>query len=121
VNLNLLQEVPAEWRAEADLFRRRGQDSYAKLVESLAADLEARIRVWASEPLSLSEAVRESGFSRSTLERRIEDGSIPNVGQSGAPRVRRIDLPQKGGRLALRTEDGAPDLATEILARRASR
>ena len=120
MNLRPLEDLASEWRSEAVLFKRRGMEGSARQAESYAAELEGRLREWAGEMLTLAEAVEESGFSRSTLERRIDSGELPNVGEVGAPRVRRIDLPRKAGCPDFRTDNGAPDLASEILARRAS-
>ena len=83
MNLRPLEDLASEWRSEAVLFKRRGMEESARQAESYAAELEGRLREWAGEMLTLAEAVEESGFSRSTLERRIDSGELPNVGEVG--------------------------------------
>lgn len=92
MNVQPLQKLAAEWRAEADLFRRRGLEDSARLVESYAGDLESRIREWGLEALTLEEAALETGLAYDTLQKKISRGRLPNAGQKRAPRVRRCDL-----------------------------
>jgi hypothetical protein len=73
--------------------------------------LERGVREWELEALTLEEAVKESGYTYSALQKKV-GGEIENVGSKGSPRIRRQDLPMKGGR------GGEPDLAGAILANR---
>ena len=47
------------------------------------------------EILTLQEAAAESGYSKRRLREFVHEGSVPNVGRKGAPRIRRGDLPRK--------------------------
>ena len=84
-----------EWREKAKEFRRFGADDQAVTLDYCADDLEETWRIWQTEPLLLEEAAKESGFSYSSLQKRVSDGEIPNIGKPGQPRVRRQDLPRK--------------------------
>ena len=86
-------------------------------MEACAKDLEERLREWELESLSLDDGARESGFSYSTLQHRVASGEIPNAGSKGRPRVRRCDLPYRGGRVRPK---GEPDLADESFLRSAT-
>lgn len=115
MDTSLLQALVAEWRKEADLFRRRGLEEGACVAEGYAADLETRLREWWLEELSLEQAAQESGMAYDTLQRKLSRGDLPNAGRRGAPRILRSDLhgspsPSRGS--------GTIDLAGEILQRR---
>ena len=116
MNLQPLQDLAAEWRTEAELFRRRGMEDSARLAESYAHDLEGRIREWGLEALTLEEAALETGLAYDTLQKKVSRGSIPNVGAKRAPRVRRCDL--YGTPRPCLVEDES--LAETILRRRAA-
>ena len=47
------------------------------------------------ELLTMSDAVAESGYSKSHLYTLLSDGVLSNAGTKGAPRVMRRDLPKK--------------------------
>ena len=83
----------------------------ADVLESVANDHEQVLSDWYTEELTLREASEESGFSYSRLQQ-MKD---LNVGTSGAPRLRRCDLPRKRQRSDPRLATGQPDLADEIL------
>ena len=117
MNVSRLEALPAQWREEATVFRHRGQEPLAQMAESFAIDLERELHAWLTEPLTLAEAAEESGYSYDHLQHAASDGSIPNVGGEGAPRIRRCDLPRKAPRAAPCLADG--DLADAVLARRA--
>ena len=115
MNLSHLRTLASSWRGEAETFRRRGREGDAQMMESVANDLERHLTEWKLEALTLEDAALESGYTYSSLQQRIGKGEIPNAGEKGSPRVRRCDLPLKGGRKTLRLESGEPDLAGEIL------
>jgi hypothetical protein len=96
--VNAVASLIAAWREEAALYRRRGLVEVADLAESFASDLAARVREWELEALTLEEAVNESGYSYSALQKKLASGELENVGSKGSPRVRRGELPKKGGR-----------------------
>lgn len=110
----IAESLPAQWRREAALLRRRGAAAQAETLESCAVELEAWEHQRALETLTLEEAEHESGYSYSALEKMVRRGELENVGEKGRPRVRRGDLPRK-----VRHE--APDLAGPVLDGRAAR
>lgn len=118
MNLVRLHSLAASWRSEAELFRRRGLGECARLMESVAQDLEDGLQEWELEALSLEVAAEESGYSYSSLQQKVARGDLPNAGGKGSPRIRRCDLPQKGGRLQPQLEASNLDLADQILAAR---
>lgn len=101
------------WEDEAEALRARGLDREARMEESFAADLRERVRAWQMEALTVSDAAAESGYSESHLRTMLSDGALPNVGESGSPRIQRCDLPTKAGR------SGPSALVSDALARRA--
>ena len=108
MNLAPFHELIAEWREEAEAFRRRGLDREAQMAESFAADLEDRLREWWAEELTLGEAAEESGVAYDTLRKRHGAG----VGKKGCPRIRRCDLHSNGRTGA----SGGPSLVADLLA-----
>ena len=109
-------DLPAEWRAEAARVRRRGANEAASTLESCADDWEEVWRLWQEEPLTLAEAVSESGYTYSSLQQQVAAGEIQNIGEPGKPRVCRADLPRKARGRRFELESGEPDLAEEVLA-----
>ena len=108
-------DLASDWRKKAKEFRQFGADEQAVTLEYCADDLEETSRVWQTEPLTLEEAAQGTGYSYSSLQKRVSDGEIPNIGKPGAPRVQRQDLPRKTPRRRFELESGEPDLAGEIL------
>lgn len=72
-----------------------GADAPAKTMEACSAELEAELRAWLDERLTLEDAAAESGYSYSSLQKRVASSEIPNAGDKGSPRIRRKDLPYK--------------------------
>ena len=118
--LMLPADLASEWRLKAKELHRFGANEQALTLEYCADDLEEAWRIWQTEPLTLEEAAEESGYSYSSLQKRVSDGEIPNIGKAGAPRVQRQDLPRKTPRPRFRLESGEPDLAGDILFSRLS-
>ena len=114
INVGTLGDLAGTWRDEATLLRRRGAGPQADTLESAAQELEEAIHGWWAEALTLDQAAQETGYSRSTLERHIQRGVIPNVGKPRRPLVRRCDLSFRGSPQGPRPE---PDVAGEILSR----
>ena len=67
------------WRIRAKLFRDHADESVARAYEKCAEELEQTLREWESEALTLDEAAEESGYSYSSLEKKVRSGKIPNV------------------------------------------
>ena len=108
-----ISQLAGRWRNEARLFHHRGADVQATALESCAADLEQEALLFSSETMTLRVAEAESGYSYSALEKKVREGTIPNAGKSGAPRIRRSDLPKKAEPQARPT--GEPDLVEMVL------
>ena len=88
-------DLPAVWRERAETLRTYGDPNSARLWDIAAVELERAMEVFGQQTLSLTEAARESGFTADHLGALVKRGKIPNGGRTGAPRIRRIDLPQK--------------------------
>ncbi len=71
----------------------------AGLLEEVLRDFAAVMRDYWDEPLNLTQAAAESGYSADYLGRLVKDGSIPNAGRPNAPRIQRASLPRKAGAL----------------------
>ena len=93
---NTPDQLPAEWREEGRRARERYSDErIARLCETHAAELEEAIREADGQALTLAEAAAESGYAQRTLREMIANGSLPQAGRKGTPRIRRRDLPRK--------------------------
>lgn len=92
-----LHDLAETWLQDADVLERHGDDRGAELLRLHAGELQGAIREHRREALTLAEAAEASGYSRSHLRHLVADGTIPNAGRSGAPRILRRDLPVKPG------------------------
>lgn len=90
-------ELVGRWRAEAEVLRHRGCEDAARLMESLADELDAVLCAAQDETLSLAEAAAESGYTAAHLRYLVSEGKLRNRAASGPPRFRRGDLPRKPG------------------------
>ena len=89
-------DLPADWRARAQLLRDWGGDPQLPKVWELAAtELDHALAAGGDEALSLVEAAEESGYSTGYLGSLVRKGKIPNAGRRHAPRIRRSHLPHK--------------------------
>lgn len=88
-------DLPALWRERAAFLREYGDPNSARLWELAAVELERAWGTFEGETLSLTDAARASGYTADHLGALVKRGKIPNAGRSGAPRIRRHDLPQK--------------------------
>lgn len=68
-----------------------------ELVDYWKGEYFKALKAMADEELTLQESVEESGYSYSTLQRKVASGEIPNAGTKGAPRIKRKHLPRKAG------------------------
>jgi hypothetical protein len=88
--------LAARWRADAQVLRRYGVTSRARLLEEMAAELEASTAAEATAIVGLSDAARLSGFTRAHLRRLVREGKLIAVGSDGREvQVRLGDLPRK--------------------------
>jgi len=120
LNVEPLRALAEGWEAEAKNFRHRGLEGEARMAESFAADLRARLAAWEAEPLTVAEASEESGYSESHLRTLLSEGRLANIGRQGSPRIRRADLPAKpqADGPTLEVQGGRPSLAERALDRR---
>ena len=88
-------DLPALWRERADFLLEYGDPNSARLWQLAALELERAMKVFGEQTLSLVEAARESGYTPDHLGALVKRGRIPNAGRTGAPRIRRFDLPIK--------------------------
>jgi hypothetical protein len=106
VGASRLAERANEWRHDAAVLRRYGQDTIAAVIEKLADDLEAD-SLAADQRVSFDEAVHLSGYSKGHLLRLVRTGKLRNVGTKRKPEFLLADLPRKPGHDA-RNEELAP-------------
>lgn len=91
-------ELISEWGRRADEMAEHGIDAVARAYRIAIAELQTAQRAAADETLTLAEAARESGYSVGRLRHMVADGTVPNAGRKGAPRIRRADLPRRAQR-----------------------
>ena len=108
-------DLPAVWRTKAAELRTIGAEEQARAIEWAADSLEEKWASWRDEALTLADAVKESGYTYSSLQQKVAAGDIPNVGDRGRPRVLRRDLPIKTRRRRFTLRPGEPDLAEAVL------
>lgn len=92
-----LADLTERLRRDADLFRRRGVDREADLLESVAEEVEATVCDYLHAELTVAKASEESGFAEKTTRPMVR-GRIPDSrseGSEGEIRVWRRDLPRK--------------------------
>ncbi len=78
----------------------------AVLLDEVLRDFEAVLRNYWEEPLNLTQAAAESGYSADYLGRLVKNGTIPNTGRPNAPRIQRANLPRKAGSLPQSANSG---------------
>ena len=88
-------DLPSRWRDRAETLRTYGDPNSARLWEIAAVELERAWGTFGEQTLSLAEAARVSGFTANHLGSLVKRGKITNAGRTGAPRIRRSDLPLK--------------------------
>ncbi len=81
------------------MYRRDAVESLARVCQRHSDELDAAVNQVDDTPLTLSDAARLSGLSAEHLGRRLRQGTIPNAGRKGAPRIRRGDLPMKARKI----------------------
>lgn len=106
-------ELVEEWETAAGTLEHYGDERGAALCRLHAEELTKALSAFEAEALTLSDASDLSGYSADHLGRLIREGSIPNAGRSGAPRIARRDIPQKSDVAPL--ADRAHHTATQIV------
>ena len=84
------------WRDMADTVAQFGADAAAAALRLAAGELEVAHRAHQGEPLPLAQAAAESGLSAGHLGRMVRQGTLPNAGAPGRPRIARAHLPRRG-------------------------
>lgn len=93
-----LFELPGVFRGKAQQVRADAAAEQAATAWERAAELlEGALRGHGDEPLDLTQAELESGYSRFHLRRLLREGTVPNSGRRGEPRILRRHLPRKPG------------------------
>jgi len=92
--------LAAKWRRKAGVLREYGDERGALICERHAGQLEEAWREHQLEPLTVQQASELSGYSASHLYHALQDGTLPNSGQKGRPRVLRAHLPRRPGKRA---------------------
>lgn len=87
-------DLPTSWRTKAADLERFAPPA-AEAFRSAADELDAALIEAADATLTLAEASQESGFSPRRLRELLSDGTIPQAGRKGSPRIKRADLPRK--------------------------
>jgi hypothetical protein len=114
------QDLAYKWLVEAEQLRRLEASGQAATLERAADELDAVIREWIAEPLTIREASEESGYTEDRLRALVRGGVIPDArsaGSHGEIRIRRCDLPRKPG-LASQHSTPENDFASRVAAHR---
>ena len=90
-----LLDLAAAWVEDAKFLREHGASEAAVTTEKHAQQVLDAVKRAADERLTLAESASASGYSKRRLSELIADGTIPNAGARGRPRVRRGDLPMR--------------------------
>ncbi len=88
-------DLSQQWIDHASFFRDHGLESVARTYERCAEAISQAEAAHREELLTLSEAAAESHYSPDHLGRLVRQGSVPNSGRPGAPRIARKHLPLK--------------------------
>lgn len=87
-------ELPSVWQDRAAELRPYAPAA-AEAFQRAALELEAALREMNGGRLTLAQAAQESGYSVDRLRHMVADGTLPQAGRKGSPRIRRADLPRK--------------------------
>jgi len=98
--MNPVSVLAARWREDAELLNGHGCVSESKICLKHADELEASLREWESEVLTVAQASEESGYSSGHLRSLIRSELLPadRDGERGRIKIRRGDLPRRPGR-----------------------
>jgi hypothetical protein len=108
--MDVLQHTIVEIRTKAAELRDTfGDEARARALEWAVGRIEAAIREYADERLTLTQAARQSGYSPDHLARLLRAGRLPNAGRRGAPRIRAADLPVRPPRTVATSRPRAYD------------
>ena len=74
------------------MLEQHGAAGSARLMLTLANELEEAVRAADEQSLTLTEAAQRSGRSVETIRKVVSTGRLPNAGRTGRPRVRAADV-----------------------------
>lgn len=81
------------WRKEQDVLRRRDAlVNGAALIGDMLADMDKALSEDGERVLTPKEASRVTGMSAAHIKRLVRQGTLPNAGRRGSPRVLQRDL-----------------------------
>ena len=117
MNRTRLEQAVERVRREADVVHACGAQGNAEAMLHCADVFEDALCEWWLEELTTGEAAQELGVGDSAVQKRVRAGTLKSVAEKGSPRYRRCDLYERGPHAVeyLRTEDGQPDVAGELL------
>ena len=110
-----IHSLADEFRAEAAVLRAWGSIAAAEAAETAASRIDAVLREWETETLSVADAATESGYSIAHLRRLVHEGRLQNAGEGRRLKIRRSDLPRKASLVPRKLTQGDPDLASQVL------
>jgi hypothetical protein len=93
----------------------------AALAGEIVSDLAMIAERDGSDQLTLTAASSLSGYTTDHLSRLIRQGSLPNAGKKGSPRIRRADLPIRPKRAIANTPVNRYDAITDARSLRVRR
>ncbi len=117
MNRTRLEQAVAEVRRKADVLHACGAHGNAEAMQHSADVFEEALTEWWLQELTTGEAAEDLGLGASAIQKRVRAGALKSVAEKGSPRYRRCDLYERGPHSIeyLRTEDGQPDVAGELL------
>ena len=92
-----LESLAAGWLEEAETLERYRDERGAAICRMHASELTDAVARQESDLLTLAGASQASGYTADHLRHLIAEGTIPNGGRKGSPRIFRRDLPVKPG------------------------
>jgi hypothetical protein len=93
-----VMHLAESWRQQVAVLRKRGDERGATLMMGMIEELSDALSASGGEVVTLKEAARISTYSAGHLARMIRAGDVPNAGRPNSPKLRRADVPTKGGR-----------------------
>jgi hypothetical protein len=91
----LTNELVSQWENDAQRLAQLGAHPQAELLRQCSKELFEAMKAENDVLLTLTMAAQLCGYSPDYLGRLVREGTIPNHGRKGSPKVRRGDLPKK--------------------------
>lgn len=90
-------DLITHWREEAAVLRRRADPRGARILESVAKELEDALAEWRNAPITPAEAEAEGVCTAEAVRKAVREGRAENLGTPTRVQVRRQDLPRGRG------------------------